>query len=170
MGPQVNCNSTPSSVFLQHLFAYPIISDSVDALMSTSYGAKSLDLTAQGYEMFGKPLASKLAGPYGYVSPYVKKADSIGDTTLSNIDNRFPVLKKQTGELVEDGKSIIFFPLRKGHEGKDHLLSTYMGEIQKVGGDGIATYAQAGLGTTIIIVRDTLGWLRGFLPQKKAKN
>jgi hypothetical protein len=151
------------------LYSYPVISDSITIFKKNPYGAKSLDLTTQGYEKLGKPIVSYLQGPYEYVSPYVKKADSLGDSTLSTIDDKFPVVKKPTGELYEGAQSIIFFPLKKGNEGKDHVLSTYQGEVKKVGGDGVMTYGQAALGTSIIMVRQTLGWFAGFLSQKKTQ-
>jgi len=151
------------------LYSYPVVSDSVTTFKKNPYGAKSLELTTQGYEKVGKPIVSYLQGPYQYVSPYVKKADSIGDSTLSTIDDRFPVVKKPTDQLYEHAQAILFFPLKKGNEGRDHFLSTYKGEVKKVGGDGLVTYGQAALGTSIILVRETLGWLSQFLSQKKTE-
>jgi hypothetical protein len=142
---------------------------SITTFKRNPYGAKSLDLTTQGYEKLGKPFLPYLARPYEYVSPYVKKADSIGDSTLSTLDSKFPVVKKPTGELYDDAHSIVFFPLKKGNEGKDYVLSTYKGEIKKVGGDGIVTYGKAALGTSIIVAGDSWAWLNSFLSQKKTE-
>ncbi|CAG8958255.1 hypothetical protein HYFRA_00000609 [Hymenoscyphus fraxineus] len=169
MSPQVNGNSAPSSAFLSHLYSYPVVSDSITTFKKNPYGAKSIDLTSQGYEKLGKPIINILAGPYEYVSPYVKKADSIGDHTLSTIDEKFPVVKKPTGELYENAQFLVFFPLKKGSEGKDYVLSTYKGEVKKVGGDGLVAYGTAALGTSIIITRETFNWLSQFLSQKKTQ-
>jgi len=169
MTPQVNGESGPSSAFLSHLISYPVISDSISTFKSNPYGAKSLDLTSAGYAKLGKPLLPYLSKPYEYVSPYVKKADSIGDSTLSTIDSKFPVVKKPTGELYNDGKSIVFFPLKKGSEGKEYIFSTYNKEVKNVGGEGIFTYGKAAIGTTLRVGGDAYQWLSGFLAGKKAE-
>jgi len=168
MAPQVNGES-PSSAFLSHLFSYPVISDSITTFKSNPYGQKSLDLTSQGYEKLGKPLLPYLSKPYEYVSPYVKKADSIGDSTLSSLDSKFPVVKKPTGELYDNAQSVVFFPFKKGSEGKDYVFNTYHTEVKKVGGDGIVSYGKAAVATGLIISSETLSWLGGFLSQKKAE-
>ena len=103
------------------------------------------------------------------MSPYVKKADSIGDSTLSTIDSKFPVVRKPTSELYTDGKSIVFFPLKKGSEGKDYVLQTYTTEVQNVGGDGIFTYGKAAIGTTLRVGGDVYKWAAGFLGAKKVE-
>jgi len=168
--PQVNGDSTsPSSAFLSHLFSYPLISDTVSTIKDNPYGKRSLDLTSEGYEKFASPLLSYFAKPYQYVSPYVKKADSIGDNTLSTIDSKFPIVKKPTGELYSDGKSIVFFPLKKGSEGKDYVFSTYNTEVKKVGGEGIVTYGKAAVSTGLIVSTEALSWLGDFLKGKKAE-
>lgn len=168
MAPQVN-GETPSSAFLSHLYSYPVISDSISTFKSNPYGAKSLSLTNASYEKLGKPLLPYLSKPYEYVSPYVKKADSLGDSTLSTIDSKFPVVKKPTGELYDNGKSLVFFPLKKGNEGKDYVFGIYGGEVKKVGGDSIVTYGKAALATGLIVGSDVVGWLGAFLGQKKAE-
>jgi len=168
MAPQVN-GATPSSAFLSHLTSFPVISDSISTFKSNPYGAKSLDLTSAGYEKLGKPLIPYFSKPYEYVSPYVKKADSIGDSTLSTLESKFPVVKKPTGELYSDGKSIVFFPLKKGSEGKDYVFSTYNNEVKNIGGDGLLTYGKAAIGTSLRIGGDTYKWLASFLGTKKAE-
>ena len=105
--------------------------------------------------------------PYEYVSPYVKKADSLGDSTLSTLDTKFPVVRKPTGELYDNGKSIVFLPLKKGEEGRDYVLGIYGGEVKKVGGDGIVSYGKAALATSLIVGSDLVGWLGALLGQKK---
>lgn len=167
MAPQVNGETSPSSAFLSHLYSYPVISDSISTFKSNPYGAKSLSLTNASYEKLGKPLLPYLSKPYEYVSPYVKKADSIGDNTLSTLDTKFPVVKKPTGELYDNGKSIVFFPLKKGGEGKDYVFSTYNSEVKKVGGDGVFVYGKAALATGLIVSSDVMSWLGAFLGQKK---
>jgi len=168
MAPQVN-GDTPSSAFLSHLFSYPLISDSISTFKSNPYGAKSLDLTSAGYEKLGKPLLPYFSKPYQYVSPYVKKADSIGDSTLDTIDSKFPYVKKPTGELYDSGKSFVFFPLKLGSDGKEYVFQTYNGEVKKVGGEGLVTYGKAAVATGLIVGSDAYTYVVSFLSAKKAE-
>lgn len=147
--------------------SYPVVSDSIKTYKSNPYGAKSVELSNQAYISITKPLAPYLSKPYEYVSPYVAKADSIGDAVLSKVDERAPFVKKPTGELIDNGKGLIFFPLKKGAEAKDYVFKTYDSEVKKVGGEGIVTYGKAAVTTTLIVSSDALSWLSEFLSAKK---
>jgi len=168
MAPQVN-GEAPSSAFINHILSYPVISDSISTFTSNPYGAKATEITTSSYEKFGKPILPYFAKPYEYVSPYVKKVDSIGDSTLSTIDSKFPVVKKPTGELYDEGKAFVFYPLKVGNEGKDYVLGVYGSEKKKVGGDGIVTYGKAAIATGLVVSSDAFGWLSQFLSKKKAE-
>jgi hypothetical protein len=159
----------PTLISLQHLYSYPVISDSISTFKSNPYGAKSLSLTTTSYEKISKPLLPYLHTPYTYISPYIAKADTIGDSTLSTLDSKFPAVKKPTGELYDNGKSIVFFPLKKGTEGKEYVVGVWGGECEKVGGEGLVTYSKAAIATGLIVGSDVVGWLSGFLSQKKAE-
>jgi len=165
---QVN-GETPSSAFLAHLVSYPVISDGISTFKSNPYGAKSLDITSSTYTKLSSSFSPYLSKPYEYVSPYVKKADSIGDSTLSTIDSKFPYVKTPTGEIYENGKSIVFFPLKKGNETKDYVLGTYKGEVKKVGGEGLVSYGKAAVATGLIVSGDTYNFILSFLSKKKAE-
>jgi hypothetical protein len=166
MTAQVN-GDVPSSAFLAHLKGYPVIEDSLNAITQTPLGQKSLHLADQGYNAFAKPVLPYFQKPYQYVHPYVVKADSIGDHTLSKVDEKFPVVHKPTGELVDNAKGYAFFPLRKTLEGKDYVFKTYSSECKKVGGEGVVTMGKAAVTTTLIVTSDALTWLSGFLAAKK---
>jgi len=167
MAPQVNGDSSPSSAFLSHLTSYPVVSDSISTFKSNPYGAKSISLTTNTYSTLVSPVTPYLSKPYQYLSPYVSKADSLFDSGLSTIDAKLPIIKKPTGELYADGKSIVLFPLRKTGEGKDYVLGTFNGEVKKVGGEGVLTYGKAAVGTGFVVLGDSLGWLSSFLSKKK---
>lgn len=187
MAPQVN-GEAPSSAFLsvrsksylppnfyrqrliaylQHLFSYPVISDSISTFKSNHYGAKATELTTTTYTKISSPILPYLSKPYQYVSPYVAKADSLADSSLSTLDSKFPVVKKPTGELYDEGKAIVFYPLKVGNEGKEYVLSVFGGEKKKVGGEGVVTWAKAGIATGLVVSSDALGWLSAFLSKKK---
>ena len=137
------------------------------------YGQRSLQLGDSAYKTFAQPVLPYFSKPYQYVSPYVKKVDSLGDQTLSQVDARFPIVKKPTGELYADAKSAVLFPLRKGMEGRNHVLATYGDERKKVaGGDsdaGIVTSGKAIISTTLVLANETLALITGFLSSRKAE-
>lgn len=167
--PQVN-GDVPHSAFLNHLLGYPLISDGVSTFKSNPYGQKSIELGDSAYKTinsYAKPVYSYIAKPYQYVEPYVKKADDLGDKTLSKVDEKFPVVKKPTGELYADAKSLVFLPIRTAQSGKDHVLSTYNAECKKVGGESIVTYTKALVSTALIITYETLNQVSTFLSAKK---
>jgi hypothetical protein len=153
----------------QHLISFPVISDSISTFKSNPYGAKSLDLTSAGFERIGKPLLPYLAKPYQYVSPYVQKADSLGDSTLSTLEARFPVVKKPTGELYHDGRAVVFFPLRKGAEGKEYVVGVFGSEKKKAGQEGLVGYGWALLSTGLVVSNDAFHWVSGYIAGQKAE-
>lgn len=172
MAAQVNGDvprSAPNSDFLQHLLQYPVIHDGVTTFKENQYGQKSIQLGDSAYQTFAKPILPYFQRPYEYVSPYVKKADSLGDQTLARIDERFPVIKKPTGELYVDAKNVVLFPYRKGLEGKDHVVKTYSDEVTKRNDAGLITYPRAALYTALIITSEAVSWISGFMGAKKAE-
>jgi len=156
-----------NSAFLQHLLRYPVINDGVTTFTQNEIGQRSIQLGDSAYKTFAAPIVSILKTPYQYVSPYVKRADDIGDQTLSKVDERFPVVKKPTGELYADAKGIILLPYHKGVEGKEHVFRLYTAEHKKVGGDGLISHAKSVVSTIIIVGGETLGWFLETLSAKK---
>jgi hypothetical protein len=144
-----------------------VVSDSIKTFKSIPLGKKSLSLADHGFNAFAKPVLPYLSKPYQYVSPYVAKADSLGDSTLSKVEAKFPVVKKPTNELYDKATGLALLPLRKGLEGKDYVLNTYKSEVKKVGGEGIVTMGKAAVTTTLIVSSDALSWLSNVLGKKK---
>ena len=170
--PQVNGNvASPAhySAFLEHLLNYPLIHDSVSTVKSNEYAQRSLKLGDSAYQTFAAPVLPYLAKPYQYVSPYVERADSIGDKTLDRIDARFPIVKKPTAELYNDTKSLIFFPYNKGIEGRDHVFQVYGAEAKKQEQAGLVGQGKAAIATALVVSNETLGWVSSFLATKKAE-
>jgi len=169
MAPTTNGVETPSSAFLKHVVSYPVVGDSIKTFKQYPIGQKSIALADSGYNTFAKPVLPYFSKPYQYVSPYVAKADSLGDSALSKIDEKFPATRKPTGELYDNATGLAFFPLRKGMEGKDYVFKTYNSEVKKVGGEGIVTMGKAAVTTSLIVSSDALSWLSNFLSTKKAE-
>ena len=127
------------------------------------YGQKSIELSDSAYQTFAKSVFPYFNKPYSYVEPYVKRADALGDDALSRIDERIPSLKKPTNELVSDGKAIVFFPLRKGLETKDHITEIYNSGYKKVGGEGLVTSGKALISTSLFVTSEALTWVGDVL-------
>lgn len=163
---QVN-GEVPHSAFIDHLLNYPAINDGVKTFKSNPYGQKSLELSDSAYRTFAKPFVPYLEKPYQYVSPYVKKADDLGDKTLSKVEEKFPVVKKQTGEIYEDGRNLVLLPYRTANAAKDHVFETYNGEVKKVGGDNLLSYGKALITTSLVVTGEVYQALAEFLSAKK---
>lgn len=165
---QVN-GDVPHSAFIEHLLAYPVVNDGVSTFKSNPYGQRSLALVDSVYQTFAAPVIPYFSRPYQYVSPYVKKADDLGDKTLSKVDEKFPVVKKPTNEIINDGKTLVLLPMRIGQSGKEHVFNTYDSERRKVGGDGLISYGKAALTTVLVVATDTFTTVSNFLNNKKGE-
>ncbi|KAI2467820.1 hypothetical protein F4781DRAFT_298567 [Annulohypoxylon bovei var. microspora] len=169
MAAQVNGEVHPASATLSHITGYPIVGDGIAYFKGSPYGQKSIELGDSAYKAFAKPVIPYLSKPYQYVSPYIKKADVIGDDTLTKIDARLPALKKPTHELWTDGKNFVFFPVRKGYETKNHVFDVYSTEYKKVGGDGLVTSSKALVSTGLVVTTEALTWVGDFLRARKVQ-
>jgi len=156
-----------NSAFLQHLLRYPVINDGVATFKRNELGQRSIELGDSAYKTFAAPILSILQAPYQFVSPYVKRVDHIGDQTLSKVDERFPVVKKGTSELLADARCIALLPFRIGIEGKEHVVQLYTTEFKKVGGDNIISHAKSVVSTVYVVGIETMGWILGTLATKK---
>jgi hypothetical protein len=152
---------------LQHLLNYPVINDSINTFKSNPYGQKSIELGDSAYKTFAQPVLPYFFKPYQYVSPYVKKVDDLGDKTLCKVDEKFPIVKKPSQELLNDAKTVVFFPVRVGQIGKEHVFTTYESEYKKVGGDNVLTYGKALFTTALILTTEAYATASNFLGAKK---
>jgi len=151
----------------KHLTSYPAVSDSISTFKSNTYGAKALDISNTGYEKFVSPFVPYAKRPYGYVAPYVAKADSLASNGLSKVDNKFPIVKQDTEKIKGTVLDYAYFPFRIVGDGKNYLQDTYTGEYKKCGGDGYIAGGKAMITTSLVVTSDTLSWLGSFLGQKK---
>lgn len=152
---------------MQHLTSYPIVSDSISTFKSNRYGKKSISLADQGYHQLIAPFVPYAERPYGYVKPYVAKADSIADGGLAKVDSTFPIVKEDTQKIKNSVIDFAFFPLRLAGNSKDYVFSTYSGEYEKCGGDGYISGGKAVITTGLVVTSDSLSWLGSFLTKKK---
>ena len=151
----------------QHLTSYPVVSDAISTFKSNPYGKKSLDLSNTGYEKLVAPFIPYAKRPYGYVAPYVAKADSLGSDALSRVDHTFPIVKEDTEKIKGTVMDYAYFPFRVVGDSKNYLLDTYSSEYKKCGGDGYVAGSKAVITTGLVVTSDTLAWLSTFVGQKK---
>ena len=144
-----------------------MVSDSINAVKQNPYGQKSLNIADAGYKNFVAPVVPYAEGPYGYVRPYVNKADQIADTVLNKADKKFPVIKEDTEKVKGSILDLAFLPLRLMGQSKDYALNTYSKQYKKCGGDGYVAGGKAVVTSGMIITSDYFAWLADFLAQKK---
>lgn len=108
-----------------------------------------------------------LSKPYGFVAPYVQRADSLADNGLSEVEKRFPIVKEETSTIKTKVVDVAYFPLRIAGQGRDYLLNTYNDEYQKTGGNGLITTAKAVISTELKVTVDVLHLIADYLGPKK---
>lgn len=158
------------SNFLQHLTSYPLVSDSISTFKSNPYGRRSISLADQGYHQLIAPFIPFAQRPYGYVKPYVEKADSLADVGLNKVDETFPIVRQETQKLKSSVIELAFFPFRLAGNSKDYVLNTYSGEYQKCGGKGVVSGGKALITTSLVVTSESLNWIGSLLAQKKEQS
>jgi len=157
----------PESHFISHITSYPLVSSAIDTVSSNPYGQRGIDMTNSAYSAFVKPTLPYFQTPYAYTKPYIAKADQIGDNVLSKVDERVPMLKKETSELQQSASDLAHWPLKKVGETNNWVRKTYGDEYKKCGGDGYVAGGKAMITSSLILSSDVLGWLSSFLAAKK---
>lgn len=158
-------------MFFQHVTSYPIVKDTIETVKSNPYGQKGIDLTTDGYNKFVAPVVPYAERPYGYVAPYVAKADSLASDTLTKVvDNNFPIVKEDTQKIKGTIFDYAYFPFRVVGDGKNYVFGTYDSEYKKCGGDGVVAGSKAMITTSMVVTTDTLTWLTSFLSQKQEQS
>jgi len=153
----------PHSKVLSHITSYPVVSDTISTYKSNPYGQKSINLANTAYTKFGSPLLPYFETPYSYVAPYVEKADSLVDSTLSSVDAKFPIVKEDTQKVKSTVLDFAFFPLRLAAGGKEYVFGTFNDEYKKTGGDdGIVKLAKATISTELKVGHDTLNYIINY--------
>lgn len=158
--------AAPHSAFIEHLCQYPVVHDGISTVRQNKYGQQTIAISSSALgtlESLAKPVLPYLAKPLEYVSPYVLRADSLGDRTLDTIEHRFPAVLKPTSVLYEETKDIVLFPVRVGHGARDHVLNVYTGERKQIPGDGVVPLSRALTATAITVTGETLALVRQYL-------
>ncbi|CZT14669.1 uncharacterized protein RCC_00643 [Ramularia collo-cygni] len=153
-----------SSQFISHFTSLPAVNDSIGAFKSNPYGKKSLELVDGAYSRFGKPVEPYLQTPYSYAKPYVQKADELADSGLSWGENKFPIVKEETGTIVDTAKGYVLWPY-------SYVSQTWQDEYKKTAshnerGPGLTTSGLALISTELRIATDVFHTIVNFLGPK----
>jgi len=147
--PQVN-GDVQHYRFFEHLQSIPVVNDVASKIKTLPLAETSIKITDSAYRTVQTYLGNQLQ----YLAPYVKKADDMGDNALSSIEEKFPVVKKPTNEIISDAKTIAFFPVRVSLTGKDHLINTYNSECERVSGGFVRRHSTAFVATFLTVGTD----------------
>ena len=90
----------------QRLLTYPVVQEGIRRFQDHRFGQLAIQVTSTIYKI-GSPVLSVLQGPYNrLLAGYIEKVDSFGEQTLSKAEERFPVMKKSTPEIIEEAKTV----------------------------------------------------------------
>lgn len=153
--------------FINRVTSYPVVNEAITYAKTSPYGQKSLQVADKGYSTFFSPFLPYLSKPYGYVAPYVAKADSLGYDGLVAVETRFPIVTKDSTTIKGTVKSYVLVPVNVASSQKDYLLQTFSEELQKVGSKGYIASGKAAVTTGLIVTSDTLAWLSSVIGKRK---
>jgi hypothetical protein len=146
------------------------VHDGVEFYKTTPVGARSLSFLNEGYQRFVAPLHPYLRTPFSYLAPYLSRADELGDSGLSKVDSKFPIVKEDTGKLKETVQAYAFAPLKFAGQGKDYVLGAWQDEYKKTEGeDGIVKRVKALISTELKIGVDGYNIVSGYLGKGQQK-
>jgi len=166
----------PHSQFLSHLTSFPVVSDTISTYKTNPYGAKSISFFNSAYTRFDsilyKPVAPYLQTPISYVTPYIVKVDSLGDSGLSSLESRFPIVKEETATLREKAQGYTGYPFKLYDDGKSNLFSIYNEEYTKYEKQGygkIFGRARAAVDTELRLLTSVVQYGSEWLLQAQKK-
>ena len=152
---------------LQHLTSYPVVSDSISTLKATTAGQKVHSIADNTYKSIAPHIIPYAQGPYGYVAPYVAKADSVAADGLTKVDQKFPIVKEDTQSIKNSVMDLAFLPLKMVGLSKDYVYKTYSNEYDMCGGNGYIAGGKAVITTGLVVASDGLTWLSQWLQAKQ---
>lgn len=135
---------SPRSTILRHLLTLPAVQDGVRAFSANPVGKISIQLTNSAYDLVGAPILNLFNKPLAYVIPYAQRADEMGVEVLSKVEEKYPLVKKPSSELLNDAKQVAAVPAK-------HVTEVYNGAYKRSGGDGNIAKAKAATETAAIV-------------------
>jgi len=166
--PAINGDGT-NWAFVNHILNYPVVNDGVATFKSTPLGQRSLQLGDSAFRTFAAPVLPYFSWPLQLIIPYARKADDLGDKTLSRVDEKFPIVKTPTDELINGARSIYALPFRVGQTGKEHVMSTYGAQLNKIGEKGLLGHGKAAVSTAYILTSESLATVGSYLNERNQR-
>ncbi|KAI9654018.1 MAG: hypothetical protein M1831_005535 [Alyxoria varia] len=161
-------HSDNHSQTIDHVKSYPLVADLSSEVQKNSVGAKSISTFNYLYANLAEPVFPYFRTPYSIIKPYLQRADSIGDSSLNTVDEKFPAVKNTNLDKLKTTAFDVFnYPFKVAGQGKGYVFSTYNDEYEKVAGDGIFAYGKAIVSTELRIAADALHAVGNYLGPKK---
>ncbi|KAK4152882.1 hypothetical protein C8A00DRAFT_44118 [Chaetomidium leptoderma] len=135
---------SPQSTTLRHLLTLPAVQDGVRAFKGHPLGKMSIQLSNSAYQVVASPVFSLLNKPFAYVSPYIQRADELGDQTLSKVEKNYPVVKKSSPEVIQEARDAVYAPIK-------YVTEVYNGAYKKTGGGHVVASGKAAAKTMVVI-------------------
>ncbi|KAL2167907.1 hypothetical protein VTG60DRAFT_644 [Thermothelomyces hinnuleus] len=140
----VTNGDAPHSDTLRHLLTLPAVQDGVRAFSSNPLGRISIRLTNSAYHLVGAPVLSLFNKPLSYVTPYAQRVDEFGVQTLAKVEEKYPIVKKPSPELLKGAKEAAYAPVR-------HVAEVYNGAYQKTSGNHTIASGKAAAKTAVVV-------------------
>lgn len=153
---QISPHGIHAYLTIQHLFEYPLLSQSFDFYQKQSLGARSLDLANNIYQRTSPYFAT----PASYIAPYASKLDGLGDSSLATVDKYVPAVKQTDFGTLHSYATAPF----------SYVFNTYHDEYTKTSrrdGEGIVSTGKAFISTELRIASESLQYVADFLGPKK---
>ena len=144
-----------------------MVSDSIEAVKSNPYGAKSLSLASQASDTFVGPVLPYAQRPYAYVRPYVAKVDQVADIGLKHFDGHFPVVRKNTKDVQAQARGFFGYPYDVAAATADHVLDVWFKSYKQCDQPGLVSAGKATWSTTFTVTSDFFDWLAQVFTDKK---
>jgi len=162
---------SPHSDTLRHLLTLPAVQDGVRAFSTNPLGKISIQLTNSAYQMVGAPVLSLFNKPLSYVTPYAQRVDEFGVQTLSKVEEKYPIVKKPSPELLKGAKEAAYAPVK-------HVTEVYNGAYQKTSGGHTIASGKAAAKTAVVVsvegaifaLREALKFGQSFQVTESIKN
>jgi hypothetical protein len=135
---------SPRSTTLRHLLTLPAVQDGVRAFSANPVGKISIQLTNSAYDLVGAPILNLFNKPLAYVIPYAQRADEIGVEVLSRVEEKYPVVKKPSSELLNGAKEVAAVPVK-------HVTEVYNGAYKRSGSNHSIASVKAATETAAIV-------------------
>ncbi|KAL9051458.1 MAG: hypothetical protein Q9162_005989 [Coniocarpon cinnabarinum] len=166
--PITNSDNSPHSQTLDHVTSYPLVSDLLDFYSHNSLGAKSIEAFNSLYASIVTPLLPYLKTPISIASPYLHRADELGDNALNSVDSHFPAVKSTDyNKLRSQTHDVAAYPFKIAQDGRDYIVRVYQDERKKVGGEGVVALGKTVISAELHVLGDAVEVGRSLFGEAK---